>query len=345
MQRRLLPSLLTAALLVQGLGPLLPSTAQAQTAPAAAPAAPAKPLAESLQGSAKNDYDLAMSLYKSSPPDYSNAYDSFKRAYDTSKDARLLWNMAACQKQMRHYTEVRRLTQAYLKESAGQLSEADALLAKNLLDTMDKLVSPLSITVNENGAEVFVDDVAVGKSPFTAPHYVDAGTHKVRATKSDFKDFNGTIEARGGVAKDVAITLERMTREGRVTVKTGVADAAIVIDGRAVGRGDFYGAVSSGTHVLRVTANGKVPYEADFVLLENGTRSFDITLQNEKKPIPAWVWIGGGVLVAGGLSVAGYFLFKPGDKAECSLAPSERGSVPACDEGTQLPNVISFTGL
>ena len=46
-------------------------------------------------------------------------------------------------------------------------------------------------------------------------------------------------------------------------------------------------------------------------------QAISVTLEAEpSKGLPAWAWIAGGVLVAGGLTTGGYFLFKGEDKYE-----------------------------
>jgi hypothetical protein len=53
------------------------------------------------------------------------------------------------------------------------------------------------------------------------------------------------------------------------------------------------------------------------VLVQDGqTRNIEVALnpQPSGQLLPAWVWITGGVVVAGGLGVGGYFLFKPTSK-------------------------------
>src|SRR5882724_2714841 len=72
------------------------------TAPAAPPAPPGpRPLSESLTGGAKSDYEAARLLYGDG--DHAGALVKFQSAFDQSKEPRLLWNMAACEKNLRHY--------------------------------------------------------------------------------------------------------------------------------------------------------------------------------------------------------------------------------------------------
>jgi len=69
----------------------------ASTATAAGP----KPLAQTLTGDAKAAYDAAKLLVGDG--DFAGAAIKFRAAFDQSHDPRLLWNIAACEKNQRHY--------------------------------------------------------------------------------------------------------------------------------------------------------------------------------------------------------------------------------------------------
>lgn len=309
-------------------GAALAQNKPAAAAPAAAPS-PGKPLAQTLTGEAKANYDLAINLYKVG--DYGNAATRFQQAYDDSKDPRLLWNIAACQKSLRHYSEVQRLVKQYLAEGGqqGMLSEADLRDARELLSVIDSLVAALKLEISEPGATVYVDNVVVATTPLAGPIPVDAGTRHIKVTKPEHKDFEADINVTGGKEAKLKVVLVKVSHEGRVSVRTSEKNSIIYLDGRQVGSSEWFGPASVGPHLLRVTAPGYQPYQADFALTENAVRTFEVTLKAEKKPIPMWVWIGGGVLLAGGLAAAsvGAALATRGNACD------DRGG-PACPTGT-----------
>jgi hypothetical protein len=54
------------------------------------------------------------------------------------------------------------------------------------------------------------------------------------------------------------------------------------------------------------------PDQSEVVVQDDQPREVGVTLDPEpSRGVPAWVWIAGGVVAAGGLAVGGYFLFKP----------------------------------
>src|SRR5215217_2924669 len=114
-----------------------PSAAQSasEQAPPAAPVEPraAPPtLSETLTGAAKTEYDSGKLLYEDG--DFAGAALKFQRAYELSGDARLLWNRAAAEKNLRHYAQVRTLVREYLAKggplvSPEERADAEALIA------------------------------------------------------------------------------------------------------------------------------------------------------------------------------------------------------------------------
>src|SRR5690348_11091354 len=79
-----------------------PARAQtaAPTEPAATPSEPSAqlPLAESLTGEAKAEYESGKLLFEHG--DFAAAAVKFQHAYEVGKDPRLLWNVAAAEKQL-----------------------------------------------------------------------------------------------------------------------------------------------------------------------------------------------------------------------------------------------------
>jgi hypothetical protein len=299
---------------------LVPSLALGQTAPPAqptppaaapmpAPAVAAKPLSETLQGTAKAAYDAGKLLYGDG--DFKGAKVKFQAAFDESKDPRLLWNMAACEEKLRHYAKAVTDIERYLTESGTQITDQDRAEAKQLHDTLQGFTAAITLKINEPDADVSIDGEVVGKSPLAAPAIIDIGEHGVLVHKDGFTDFAKTIQVSGPGALD--IQLAREMHEGRLDVKAPDG-AEIKIDGQSVGVGTWSGPLSSGGHQLSVSAPGMRTAQSEVVLQDSQTRSVDVALEPEASHgLPAWVWAVTGVVVVGGLAVGGYFAFRKQD--------------------------------
>jgi hypothetical protein len=291
--------ILSGAVIVAG------SAAAAPPAKKAPPAAPSpdepRSVSDILTGDAKTQYDLARILYRDG--DYASAVAKFRHAYEISKDVRLLWNMAACEKNLRHYVKVLGLIERYVKD--GQLDAPDLERALTFATAVRSLVGEVAVRTDEAGATVTVDEDPVGETPFDKPLLVDMGRHKIHATKAGFRPFERTIDVEGGAKQDLAIALEREV--GRIVVRARGGDA-IRIDDKVVGEGTWAGTLPAGPHSVVVSRSTTKTKRAELVLADRETR--ELTLEIESG-VPSWVWwVGGGVVLAGA-AVGGYFLFRP----------------------------------
>ena len=273
-RRGLLRALLAAALAF-AVAPVALALAAAAARPAFA-AGPARPLSQSLTGAAKQDYDTGKLL--ASDGDYAGAALKFQSAYDQSHDARLLWNVAFCEKQLRHYARVLALLHRFEAEGGSLLTAKDRHDARELASALQPFTTTVKIAVNEDGAEVFVDDERVGASPLAAPIVVDIGTHRFRATKPGFLDAASTSSIGGGVDLPIALKLERDVHEGRIVVHAPPG-ATIVLDEAPAGVERSDRVVASGGHQLRVEAPGMRAYRTEVVVGDRETRSLEVMLE------------------------------------------------------------------
>lgn len=239
---------------------------------------PAKSLAETLTGDAKRDNQTGKLL--ANDGDYTGAALKFQSAYDQSHDARLLWNIAFCEKQLRHYARVLGLLRRYEAEGGALLSARDRKEAHELAIALEPFTTTVKITASEDGAEIFVDGERVGLSPLEAPYRVDIGTHQIRATKLGFLEAAVSVPVGGGVDLPIALHLQKEIHEGTIAVHAP-AGATIAIDDQPVGVGSVERVVPSGGHQLRVQAAGMRPYQSEIVVRDNETRSLDLTLERE----------------------------------------------------------------
>ena len=303
---------------------LLPTFAMAQPAEApaeaSAPAPTPPPLAESLTGAAREHYNAAVILFQDG--DAAGALLKFRAAYDASQDPRLLWNMAVCEKQLRHYAKMLPLIERYLEQGGHLMTEAERAEAQTVLQTLRPFVGRVTFQVSENGAAVYVDDELIGQSPLP-PQRVDMGERRLRVTKAGFDDWTSTVRVQGGEAVSVVAQLRPERKVGGLRVTTEAA-GEIRIDGNLVGRGYWQGELPAGTHTVDVRAPGMQPYQSDVVVETGQTNALRASLRPVPKPtvqreeggVPVWIWIAGGALATAGLGLGAYALFKPGEPGD-----------------------------
>ncbi len=317
--------------------------AEPAAAAAPAPTPPAQPpLSESLTGMGRAEYEAAKILYADG--DYAGAALKFQRAYEESKDPRLLWNQAAAEKNLRRYVKVTELVERYIRESGDKLTEQDRADAQALLDTVKTFICDVTFKIVPDGAAVFIDEQQIGTSPLTQSLRVEMGERKVRVSKPGFLDYTASRQFDGGSAATVDVTLQAEVHEGKLLITASPGDT-IRVDGAVVGTGEWQGNLQSGLHRVQVSAPGKRDYQSDVAVQDKQSHTVRVVLDPIASAGPAaqqkpeedsgggggWLWVGGGLLVAAGLGVGAYFLFKPKDE------PAEPVS------GTLDPGVYSLS--
>ncbi len=296
--------------LALGLGVPVPAAAQPAPAPAAPPTSGPRPLGESLTGLAKAEYEGGRILY--ADKDFNNAIVKFQKAHEIAADPRLLWNIAVCEKNLRRYSRMLRTIRRYQTEAASLLTPDEKTQAAEIIKTVESFVSALKLTSTEGGADVYVDDDKLGTTPLAEPIMVDVGKRRIRVVKAGFRDAVRELEVVGGGEILLDVPLDKDIHHGRLQVFAGPEDV-ISLYGKAVGRERWEGSVPSGGHTLKVSAMGMTPYQSEVVIADEKLRRVDVTLT----PLPRTdttktvLWVAGGVVLAAGAAVGGYFLFKP----------------------------------
>jgi hypothetical protein len=285
---------------------------------------PPKPLSETLSGEAKDDYEKGVALWQTNR-DPGKAIVKFLAAYEKSKDPRLLFNVALCARDLSQWTKVLTYAKRYLAEAGDKASAQGKADADVLIRSAAPYVAKLTVTVNEPGATISVDDEPAGTTPLAEPLLVDIGKRRIKITKPGFREHLREINVTGTEGAPIDVKLERDVHEGKVAIHAGPNDT-ISLDGKVVGTGRWEGVLPSGGHVLKVSAPGMRTHQTEIVVTDNQTRTVEVTLERETKGgVPLWVWIAGGGVLATGAAIGGYFLFKPDDKVgqpfEGSLAP------------------------
>lgn len=113
---------------------------------------------------------------------------------------------------------------------------------------------------------------------------VDPGPHVITATAPDHQPYTQKLAITGeGVAVTVeipALAVIENPHSGTVTIKTGRADAEILLDGKHIGAREFTGPILRGPHTLRVTAAGARTYQSEIYVDEGATRIIDVPLES-----------------------------------------------------------------
>lgn len=200
---------------------------------------------DSLPKEALPDWDAGMEILKRprlEASDYDTVRAAFKRAYNRSKNPRVLYNVAVAEKELGNYVEAMEALEQELEEAKklppgdkGAISAEEEAKVRAAIKSIEPYVMKVTIEVNEPGATVYVDTKEIGVSPLKTAVRLKAASHRIRAVKP------GYVEAVQTILGDkpettVGLKLESMVRTSRVTVSVvGPRSAVVKIDGREVG--------------------------------------------------------------------------------------------------------------
>jgi PEGA domain len=213
---------------------------------------------EELPDPARKDWDAARDLLDTS--DFAGALVEYQRAYEQSKNPRVLYNVAICEKNLRHYARAQVRFKQELIDGAGKISAQEESDVKAAIQALEPFVSTLEVTASEPGATLLIDGEAGGQTPFDKPVPIDVGPHEVRLHKDGFIDAVQTVAVAGGVPAKVTFSIDPAVKKSTVNVTvTGTPGASVVIDGIDMGQAPFKGEVVAGRHTFEARAPGFVP--------------------------------------------------------------------------------------
>jgi hypothetical protein len=243
-----------------------------------------KTLREQLPPDAQKHWDTAIALYQRSQWD--GARTSFNAAYESSRNPRVLFNVAVCEKNLGRYARAIEVFKKELADGKGQLSNEEESDVRAQIQGLEQFVAQLTIDVNESGADIYIDDNKVGTSPLPGPVSVQLGERHVRATKVGFAEARENIELKGGSSGHVVLKLAPMTKTSLVSISVvGPANAVVKIDGKEVGAAPYRGqvGVSAEPHQFSAEAPGYVTTTQSAMVRESEALNLTLQLSEEQQ--------------------------------------------------------------
>jgi hypothetical protein len=284
----------------------------------AAASSQAKPLEEVLTGDALVAYEAGRASFKES--DFATCHAKMKKAFDLSKNPRLLRNLSTCSAKQRKYAQA--IREAELALELGELSTEAVANLRESLEFWRTFVARATVKVTPANAEVLVDGVPVKLTEGRGTVDLDIGKHEVQASAKSFLALVKPLEVRDTDAHLFELALVEDVPETKLTVSTG-PESRVAVDGAEVSLGPWSGLLKPGAHHVDVTGREKIPYAADVQLDLGQHKTVVVELEDQPK---TWLWVTGGSVLAAGLALGGYFLFKP-DPVPAAAPSGTAGSI------------------
>ncbi|HEX4446990.1 MAG TPA: tetratricopeptide repeat protein [Polyangiaceae bacterium] len=214
---------------------LVPAVGSAQTpastsapAPSSSPASAAPTPAPSPDAvkEAEVHFHHAVDLYKES--DYGGALVEFRRAYDLAPNYRLLFNLGQTYFQLQRWADALRALQDYLAQGGSQVSTEKRASVEADVRNLQNRVGQLEVKVNIDGAQIAIDDQAVGTSPLAQPLVVSVGHRKASAAKAGLPTEERFVDVTAG--DHATVVLEFLTPQAATGPAPSLAPAPAVTE-------------------------------------------------------------------------------------------------------------------
>jgi len=296
--------------------------------------APPKPLTESLSPAARVEYESGKILFLDG--DAAGALVKFQRAYELSKDPRLLWNVAVCEKRLRHYARVIEHLERYRIEGASVLEPDELRDAAELIAELRPFTGTVRLKVNQSMAEVTVDGQPVGSTPLDRAIVLDIGQRTIRVTREGYLPVTRQVMISGPEEQAIEVQLVPELHEGRLLVVTDPS-ATIYIDDEVVGVERWDGKLASGMHTVRVRALDGTTERREVMVKDGDARVVQIGVGGKDGPVPKG---GGGIGTAGWVGIVGGSVALIAGGVVTGMVLGNRTKDPV--QGTMNPGVVQL---
>ena len=183
---------------------LLAGAARAQDAPSPATLSDA-PIGETTAGteSARSHFRLGVDFYREG--NFRAALIEFQRAYADAPHYKLLYNLGQASLELQEYASAIDFFSAYLSQGAGEISAERRGEVEESIRYLESRIAHVTIVSNRDGAELYVDDTLVGKSPLEAAVRIGAGRHKLTATLPGAATVERNLDVAAGDEREMRL--------------------------------------------------------------------------------------------------------------------------------------------
>jgi hypothetical protein len=259
---------------------------------------------------------------------YAEALESFKAAYAEKPSAGIKQNIALSLKGLGRVVEAATALDEALDEGQSTLKPETKAAIERELAELSKSVATVHLRVQgadgapiEN-AVVTIDGTALPPGAYRRPMRLQQGIHSFNAHVEGFPDpppKKLALLLGQPVDATFFVTRAGTGSESTLTVRVNVADAIIKVDGTEVGKGEWTGKLSPGSHQLEVSAEGHRTASTDITVNPGAAQVHGIQLTKlgeapgpydhveRRPPPPQKLYIAPTI----GLFVVGYRLAEP----------------------------------
>lgn len=199
------------------------------------------------------------------------------------------------------YTEAIGAFERYLAAPEVGVTPTHLAQVRAAIEESRRSLAQLRVVVQPTSAALVIDGQERDRGG--AVIAIDPGPHVVELRAEGYQPSRREVELRPGGQLAVEVRLEEVP--ARIGVEPSVANAQVMLDGRAVGRGRVELTTQPGEHLVEIQAEGHEAFRRTVRVTVGGVVRVDATLVRRR--LPAWVVpvsVAGGILLVGGAVTA-----------------------------------------
>lgn len=228
----------------------------APPAPGADASSPARPDEDARRAEARRHFEVGVE--HSDRSEWDAALVEFLASRATLPTSKSTYNAAVCLRKLQRFDEALEMYETFLEEFPGA-SAAEKQIAEKELAQLKASVGVIELRGAAKGVKIVVDGRDRGTFPLAGPLRVGAGRHTVRVLAGGFLPFEARVDVAGTTTVTLDVQLVTLTAAGRLRVTEQAGRAVdVVLDGAAVGKTPWEGAVAPGAHTVLLRGEGNV---------------------------------------------------------------------------------------
>ncbi|HRI72204.1 MAG TPA: PEGA domain-containing protein, partial [Polyangium sp.] len=185
--------------------PLLPASVFAQQpAGSAPPAAAAEPTKEAKEEASRR-FQRGRELFNEG--DYRTALVEFRRAYELAPNYVVLYNIGNVQFQLSDYAGALDSFEKYLAQGGANIDPKRKADVDKDIEKLRSRVARVEISTSVPDADVTIDDLPIGKTPFGKSIVLNPGRHRIVAVKEGRVTASQTVDVASGDTPSVKLDL------------------------------------------------------------------------------------------------------------------------------------------
>lgn len=213
--------------------------------------------------------------------DWATALKEYRAANAAQKSAAAEEGIAVALYELKEYGEAYDAYEALLKDFGASLPPPKKKAAEGRLKELGEKTGGLTLKVNEDGAEITVDDRVVGKSPLASPLRLSPGPHRLKVTKEGFLPLEQVPNVNAGAVTPLDVSLAKDARKAHLVVKEASgAEAVVVVDGITLGKTPFEGDVEPGAHQIMLRTSSLASAPQNFELERGKTKELTLDVKS-----------------------------------------------------------------